>query len=667
MDQPTSAASAGHSLSSTPVDGLSVQWALACLNEHGHLPALDLDWPTDSREQEHVRGERLALCRRLGTLWQSLADHAGLPALRLVQRPLWSSRWQSQLLQASRQLQLAAEQTLTHAEQLRQQLGLPALGFDRRSRIALAVLTRSLPQARGQNWRFVLRPDGDAVCTRLRHSLGLLQRLRQTESLLSPGWSAAQCDQVQDCLDRLQQLRDGLNALPAAWPAELYSAMVHGVGLLSTHVETAGQLAAQYTPEVSRLDLEQLLYRWEQASHQVWPASWMGRRRVLALLRRSIEGQRQTPSDVGAELRRLMRLRQLAAELARLEPLSSHVEPPWPDLRQPLQEARAAVTVQCVLRQARSGGSWSVVGLPALAADPAHGALAETAGRLCELHALQLELERRAAGLGALTGKLWRGLRTDLPQLRALLACQRALLAARADQPWRHADLEPAARGDCGPAAAADLQRLEQCDQIRTELALCSAGLDQASDGLWRGLASDIGQIERTLKFQGSINAAIATLATGPDAAATIRHALQQVLAPGSMLLTPTGSLATGGRGYMAQLSQLQSALDTWAAHLPADRTLQNALDEASLDTLMTHAHELQQSAALLPLWCQWHQSRAEAIGAGLGPLLQALNRGLLDMNQLEQAVLTDHCRWWLRSAAQQDAEMEELFGSTQF
>lgn len=639
---------------------MTARLALEHVQHHPGQPIAGLEWQGDSVAQSLALHTRRDLCRQLARCWPALAgDH--IPAsLALAQQRTWSARWQSRLMQASRRLQTVAEQTSTQAEQLRQLLGLPPLQFDRRERVALAALTRTLPQARSRDWAFTLRPDSAAICQHLREALARLQRLQQIESQLGPCWSDELLHHLEQAIELLLRIDRLLAQLPDAWPSELYSAMVHGLGLLSTHVETAAQLSARYTPDVTQLDLERLLLRWEVASRKLWPMSWMGRRRVLALLRQTVQG---TPprraTDVGADLRRLLRLRQLAAELAQLQPLSSHVQPPLPDLQQPLADARAAVAVQTALRQVRTGQNWQLTPLQSLAPDSPHG---NTAHQLCELRALQDELRQHFAALQPYVEPT--GDSTALPHLRALLAYQQALRDALAGRRWQNPALL-AVLSNTNSHAATNLQRLTERDELLA--ALQQPELAQQTNGLWRGRDSDNSHIEQALRFHGSLQAAITALTPRSEMADTIRSALRQVLQPGSMLLSPDGALNTGGRGYLHQLSQLQTALDAWIAPLHLPRHLHDELASANLDTLMTHAHELQQAERLLPDWCRWNLLCEKAAALGLQPLLKLLLQGRLDAKQLEPALELDYCLWWLRTQTDNRTELDDLFDSTEF
>lgn len=653
-------------------NGLSLQQALDLVADGQDLPALPLAWPLGrALDPQHLDGLR-QLCDQLAGQFERIDGLGCSDVLRLVQRSHWSERWHHQFVRASQQLQQIAEQTASHAEQLRQLMNLPPLVLNRKGRIALAVLVRCLPQARGNDWRFMLRPGAAEVCQRLRQALTLLDEQRRLASQLAPTWSDATLHRLRDAMQRLQELRDGLAELPAPWPAEIYSALVHGIGLLSTHVETAQQLSASYAPEISQLDVDQLLRSWEHADRKVWPANWMGRRKVLALLRSTIRGSRGTHRpDIGADLRRLVRLRQLAAELAQLQPLANHAELPWSDLQTPLDEARAALTVQTALRQLHVGSTWQVHGLQAVATAETGGPVADTARRLCELHARQQELDQHGAGLDVATGGLWQGRQTDLARLEAAIAYQHALRAQLAGRDWSlNPLLDAVANGLCGTELATSLAHLREMQRLQGELVALEPGLREQTDGLWRGTDSDSEEVDRAIKCHGSLGAAISALAVSAQTDAAIRTAVGQLMVPGCVLLSPSGALSNTGRGYLNKLATLPATLDHWIAHTDASPTLRTALHEASLDVLMTHAHELLEAERHLPDWCEWRHLEAQACHHGLAPLLDALHAGLVPAGQLRALFEVNYCRWWLQSMAQNPesfdaAALDAVFDAT--
>lgn len=652
-------------------NGLSLHEALDHVTRGEHLPALGLRWPAATAQDGDALNSMRGVCTRLVDQWHGVAAATDVVALQLVRQSRWSARWQQHLLRTSQQMQSAAEQTATQAEQLRQLLGLPPLLLNRKGRVALAVLARSLPQTRGHDWRFMLRPDSARICSELRQAAGQLSELRLLQGQLTAPWSDETLQHARTCADLLSRLRTGLDELPQAWPADVYSALVHGVGLLSTHLETSQQLTASYTPDVSQLDVNTLLHSWEHANSQVWPASWMGRRKVLGLLGSTIQGplpgQR---TDVGGDLRRLVRLRQLAAELAALQPMASHVELPWPDLQTPLDEARAALTVQTALRHAHAGTAWSVQELQAVVQQRGGSPMADTAQRLCELHALDEELAAQSAGLAAATDGQWTGRKTDPDRLQGAIAYQLALRAQLGGTDWQADDeLERVRRGDCGATLADDLQRLERMQSLQARLAASDAALRDETCGLWQGLATRADEVELALKSHGSVSAAISTLATSPAVDTAIRNALSQLLVPGTLLLSPSGALISAGRGYLNMLAGLQTAIDAWATQLHADATLRAVLNDADLNQLMTHAHELRQAREQLRSWCGWYQARSDARAAGLTLLVRALEKGLLNPDQLMLVFEADYCRWWLQQLAEQPASelLDNVFASTQY
>ena len=139
------------------------------------LPALGLSWPSPDVHDEAALDDLLELTDRLDLHAGQVADVRHSP-LTLVSQGEWSPAWQRGLMEATHRLIAAAESADDAAENFRKTLSLPARELDRRARAGLAGLARALPQAAGQDWRFVMRPDARTIANRLRVGLDLLAR-----------------------------------------------------------------------------------------------------------------------------------------------------------------------------------------------------------------------------------------------------------------------------------------------------------------------------------------------------------------------------------------------------------------------------------------------------------------------------------------------------------
>jgi very-short-patch-repair endonuclease len=497
------------------------------------LGPVGLSWPSADAHDEAALGELRALVDRLEVLAGEVGAVADGP-LRLVGHGEWSSQWQRSLIEAAGAVVAAAAAVEAAAVGVIQVLGIAGRPLQRGVRDGLAGLARTLPQAAGRDWRFVLRPDARSLSERLRGGLDLLVRRAALVAALSPALSEAAA----------QGLRRGLE-------------------LVARHREIVPQLSLPYGDGAAVLDVPQLRRDWAAAEVSVWPLRPLRRKAVAKALATAAGGGGEP--EVAADLDRLASLRDLARELDGLAPV-----------------------------------------------------VAEAGG-------------------------LWRGLDSDLEAVRALLAFQTARAAMLTAAPWSEAGLEPVAAGRCGAAWAADHVRLLEIRALDREI-------DDLEDlrGIvpWAGLRTRSAEAEAALVFHHALAVAIAGLAETPEQLAAVKGPLDQLLGDGNSLLD--GPVRAAGDAYGAALAGYERALSDFA-------TLAGTSVAALEDRLGgTPAALAEACGGIAPLegklhsWCAWRKAGAVARLAGLGPMLEALERGAIAPTGLPAVFEADYARWWL-------------------
>lgn len=169
--------------------------------------------------------------------------------------------------------------------------------------------------------------------------------------------------------------------------------------------------------------------------------------------------------------------------------------------------------------------------------------VADDLARLADMR--RLEREINALGhLRDVPGVPWRGLATVLADAEAALSFQAVKAAALAGEAWADDGLAAVAAGRCGEGAAVELETIRAMASLEREIAELRDLTEQTS-GLWRGLASPVGEIEAALRFCASLSASIAGLASTAEGLAVIRP----VLEPAGRCQRAAGRLRAAGGG----------------------------------------------------------------------------------------------------------------------
>ncbi|WP_028310082.1 DUF3320 domain-containing protein [Derxia gummosa] len=604
------------------------------------VPVLACTAPDD------IDAARLAGLRALAVRLGERAGRAGVGAnaatpddtlLDLIGHARWSVEWQLGLDQAAAALRAAIDTAANAVQDWRRAVDLPALGLDAATRRGLRLLAETLanPPA-GIDARLALAPGAAVLCARLDAALALLDRHACCRAALPAPWTEPVMRAARAGLDLLAEEDRRLRGLGPVWPERTLDQLGQGADQLARWRELRARLSARYRPEVARLDLAALAAEWVRAGEAAWPMRGLRRKRVADQLRPWIEGD-ATP-DTGADL-------ALLAEIARLEPAIATLDRlrlpdgPWRGFDTDLAVLGASFVFQQRLAELHAGGDWNHDGLDCVADGRAGRDLAEQYRRVREL----LQLRGAIAdldgydNLGNLTGGLWAGRATDRPRLRAALALHALLAGVTNGLPLAPAwetglTLEirlaaPATSAEDDPLArlVAALRALAACER---ELA-APASFDAALPGIWQGGATDGARLAQAAEHLRALDRVCRDLGGGPARQDDVRRRLDGFFA--RIAADPAGGLvaiAPARVGHLVAEAALDGALDAFLACAGSAPDVHERLAAHGLPALLGLLQRLPAVAPRLPAWCDWREARAEALDAGLAPLVEALEAG---------------------------------------
>lgn len=185
----------------------------------------------------------------------------------------------------------------------------------------------------------------------------------------------------------------------------------------------------------------------------------------------------------------------------------------------------------------------------------------------------------------------------------------------------------------------ADVPVLELLIQHRTAMAQLTDLLPSAA--LWRGLETDITQVETLIRLGESAREATARLARDPMELPELRQRIRALFVDGRDLLQPGMPVAVSATALVESVERLSAAIDEFVALSKVDGGA--TLPLAQLREL---AGAIMANASRLNPWCKWQERRESALGFGLSGLVTGLETGLIQPAETTDALDVAYARW---------------------
>jgi very-short-patch-repair endonuclease len=637
-------------------NGLTVYRAIGSVVSGDGCPDLRFSWPSPAVHDEAAMAGLRELTGRLQVNAAAVGpDKLAAGPLTAVCRTEWSARWQQDMVHAAQALGEASGHFAAAVRSLCDELAMAVPGLRPQVRAAFGQLAAVVRSADGRPWVFCALPQSADLCARLKAGAELLVQHRQFCVEMTAPWPAAMQVELLKAAYLVEQ-RQRLHAeLGEPWSAMVSDEVERGVQCIEEMTRLREGLSVNYGAGVEQLGVSLLQREWAKAEKALWPASWLGKRKVRRALETVIDGVGEP--RVAADLDALVRLRSLREAVGKIDP-GPAAEGVWAGPRTRAEHARSALKVDAALRAARAHETYSMDGISAATEGHCGERWAAEAKRLTHL----IDLDRRIAECAALTDAsegLWRGLNTDVGLLRAALDFEHERLklmqrgALQAEHPV-------VADGRCGSRLQREHERLRARAALETQLAELDTLAVQCV-GLWAGLATDPAAISHALTFHAALHAALGRLGLSAAETDAAREAIHRVLVERPHELGEGAAVGSICRQLEDGLSTLDAAIDTFGSLADQPPQIRQAFAELSTVDLGNAARGLEAAHPGLHAWCAWRSAQADARAAGLGGLVMAIESGQIEPAQAASAFEVNYARWWLAGAVDEDEVLKRF------
>lgn len=637
-------------------NGLTIYRAIGEVVSGEAVPELRFKWPSIRAHDEAALNALRDLTGRLEANAGAIGpEHLVGGPLCLVEVHDWSATWQRNMVEVARVLAQAGDALQAKARALCEELGLEVDALKRQTCVALASIARALPAAAGNDWRFCALPNSAELCSGLKADVARLAQHRELSSQMSPPWPPELQKPLTRALELLVSRRQLHAKLGPVWPAGLAEELQRGVLSLEEEQRLRSTLSVPYTSGVDALNVIQLQRDWSKAEQAMWPASKLGKRKVRGALEAVIEGSGdpQLPKDLDT----LVRIRKLRELIEQIE-LGPDGHGVWAGLKTRIEVARSALIAHAALEAAQAHRPYTLDGTEFAAGGYCGERWALEIRRLVELQKLDAQIEVNAT-LGLTSDGLWRGHDTDADALGAALAFEqeRLHLRLRGKSSTAHTEV---ASGRCGARLQKEHELLQRRSLLEAQIVSPTVIAIECS-GVWSGLDTDLDLVNQTTRFHSSIAAGLTGLNGEPSALAANRAALHRVLADRSRELAESGAIGRHMRPYLDALETLTRATEAFSGCAGQSDAARQALAALPPDEIASVARQLDAAHHELNAWCGWRHARTAALQAGLGTLVEALEKGLVDPARTPRVFEVNYARWWLANAIDEDEVLKRF------
>ncbi len=173
----------------------------------------------------------------------------------------------------------------------------------------------------------------------------------------------------------------------------------------------------------------------------------------------------------------------------------------------------------------------------------------------------------------------------------------------------------------------------------------------------WRGLETALEPLIEELILARRLLYAIANLGNETSSLIEFHEAVRELIVRENDLLDPEALLGEMCADLGDSLKALEAILEEFSSLAKANvyECIRASEGEDWLDALSSTAGELIERETQLNAWCAWRRVRDEAVGAGLGPLVSAVEQGDVAPGWIARCFEYSYCRWWISQVVQVD------------
>ena len=197
-----------------------------------------------------------------------------------------------------------------------------------------------------------------------------------------------------------------------------------------------------------------------------------------------------------------------------------------------------------------------------------------------------------------------------------------------------------------GPALKTLREHGQAIDQLAKPLARFKEWDDHSSDANALRTLGNVGQ---------QVRDAVGRLADDTTTLLDTRNALKKLIANGNDLLSPDAAVGRRTQAFLEAMGRLRDGVVAFGALAGQSTRDYFAQADDALGAIRNATTEIAERHQELNAWCAWRRRRNEAVDLDLAPLVAAVERGDVPVDEIEATFHAAYCSWWSAAIINQD------------
>lgn len=171
----------------------------------------------------------------------------------------------------------------------------------------------------------------------------------------------------------------------------------------------------------------------------------------------------------------------------------------------------------------------------------------------------------------------------------------------------------------------------------------------------WSGHESNPDDVEAIHRLGSRARAVVGRLAADPQSLIETRAKIRGLLQDGNDLLAPDATVGLLIGKFLDCHKDFEVTCTAFEAVAGESIRRSFATSGNALDTVKETAERISSRHAELRNWCSWRRRRLEAIDVELEPLVEAIERGDVPIDEIEATFEAAYCTWWSSAIMSED------------